>query len=86
VVEKVAICPPQSDLKPLSEADIKAVIETNTAMEAKYRQAKFDTSQNVSLKETSEFEDHMYDFGRKVGRRAGYVLTNMLVKGLFRGS
>jgi uncharacterized protein len=83
VVEKVAICPPQSDLKPLSEAEINTVVQSNTAMEAKYRQAKFDTSQEVSLKETSDFEDHMYDFGRKLGRRAGHVLTNMLVRSLF---
>jgi DNA helicase HerA-like ATPase len=89
IVEKVAICPPQSDLKPLSYMDIKAIVDANTEMEAKYRQAKWDTSKEVSMKDNSEFEDHLYDLGRRVGRRAGSVLTKMMVRTLFyafRGS
>lgn len=83
VVEKVFICPPQSDLTPLSDIEYTQVV-TRSPFEAKYRKPLFETPDTImQAKDANPFEDHLYTLGRRMGRHAGYVFTNMLIRGLF---
>ena len=80
-VQPVAICPPETRLPPLTNDEVKEHLLEK--FEEKYRKAVFDKTDRIMPRDRSMWEEHVEDLGRKMFRHAGYVFSNMLIRGLF---